>query len=312
MMKKPFIFVDYTKIMVIGGVVDDSPSTEYLDSVEVLDFSSDSPDCGSVANYPLAVTFSTGDLVDGRPRVCGGYDGTAVTNMCYEYITESNQWQDVAPMQTPRYVHKSSKVDSATWFITGGYDLTTTFDTTEVWQNGEFTYGPRLPFPLRNHCQLTLDASYILILGGYNGTAYINSFHMLDWKSADWIPMPDTPFTLGNDVCGIIEHSENGQELVIMQHGNTPSQIFNFGDNTWREGPTMGEPISYEEASVQMNHNFVTLGGRLNNNAAANNTDSVYEFDEEGYRWVTKAATLQTKRQGAVAIAVPDELVDCD
>ncbi len=291
--------------MAIAGFNDVDPF--YLDSVEIVDLSDGTPTCDPVADYPLSVFEAVGAFIDGRPRVCGGHDGVEVTDKCYQYMHESNQWREVKEMLTPRYKQGSSLVDSTTWFITGGYNAAH-LDTTEVWQDEAFAYGPPLPQPLRDHCQLTINSSHVMVLGGHNGTVSTTSVHMLDWDSGDWLTMPDLPFTIGNDVCGLIENSQNGQEVVACSRGYK-CQIFSFRSNEWREGPSMEEDILYEAAMVQLQKNFVVVGGWLSNEVDSN---SVYEFDQEGCRWVTKAATLEVARRGAVGTAVPDSVVNCE
>ncbi len=295
----------------IGGfnLVDGSTYT-YLDSVEVLDLSGQSTNCQPVANYPRPVARHAGDLVGGRPRGCGGTsDGVASTDLCYEYLHETSEWEVADPMLAARYDYRSSVVDSATWLVTGGWDGSMVFDTTEVWRDGEFTPGPRLPQPLYGHCQLTVNSSQVLVLGGYNGTGYSPSVYLLDWQGGeggDWRQLAEFSEHLHVDACGLIENSLNGQELVALPDHDS-CQIYNFRDDAWRAGPPLQEGILYDSAVVQRSKSFVIVGGGTGNAS----TDSVYEFDPEGYLWVRSAATLRTARGTAVAVAVDDDHVEC-
>ena len=302
---------DYTKILVIGGYSDELGGI-YLDTVEVIDLSSDTSNCAPVANYPIPIGFGVGAIINGRPRVCGG--DSPATDSCYQYLYETNQWEEVDSLQEVRTQAASSMVNSATWFITGSNDGSDPpSDTTEVWSSeGEFVgFGPDLPLPLRGQCQITVNSSYVLILGGNDGTAATTNFFMLDWREAEWRePLPDLQSATDKDVCGLIENSENGQEIVVMGDAAT-CHIYNFRNNSWRPGPLFEGPdstLSESSATVQLNKNFVFLGGYLGN---ALTTDSIYGFDQENYRWVQKAATLSSTKRGAIAIAVPDDLVDC-
>ena len=305
------MLADYTKILVVGGYSNNAGS--FLDTVEAIDLESDSQNCAPVANYPVPIAFGVGAMVNGRPRVCGGHNSEVVAfSDCYEYLYETNQWQQVESLQMGRAAPGSSLVDSETWLISGGYDsLAQATETTEVWEAEEqgFTYATDLPQTLFNHCQLTINSSHVMILGGANDTSEWTSVYMLDWRNAEWLPpLPDAPATINGDACGLITNSENGQEVVVLHASNVVS-IFNFRDNAWRDGPELEEEtLSIDMETVQLSKTFVMLGGYVGDNIC---TDSVYEFDEEEYRWVRKGATLSEEKRAVIPIAVPDHVVDC-
>ncbi len=167
--------------MVIAGLQE---GTEVLlDSVEVLDLSSPSSSCSPIANYPIALEGPVGTLVDGKLKVCGGYDGSVKTNLCYEYNYKVNQWEQTSSLTTARDFHGGSLVEGATWFVTGGYG-----DGSDVLEHGEeaFSPGPELPRAFGEHCQVTVDPGNVVLLGGYNGSAYVPSVYNLNWDSAEW------------------------------------------------------------------------------------------------------------------------------
>ncbi len=304
-----------TKVLVIGGYTDVSET--YLDNVEAVDLSSETPDCDSVSNYPFPVGFATGTVLEGFPTVCGGYnsDSSLYTNECYQFLYGENRWvlMDYA-MSEAKNSHKSSMVDSATWLISGGRILVEAVVLTslsEVWHDGQFKPGPILPYPLECHCQVTLNSSYVAILGGRtsNGTdyEYPTNFYLLDWKNEEWIAMPDVPAVICNDPCGIIENSVNGVELVVLS--DSDGYIFNFEEMVWRDGPTLDLDLFYDEMPVQMEKTFYIMGGYLGDNAVS---DAVFRFDNENYEWRLETARLETARRGGVAIAVPDQMVNCN
>ncbi len=296
----------------VGGYTHVSES--YLDNVEAVDVSTETPNCDSVANYPIPVGFPVGTILDGLPTVCGGYNPDTLlnTNECHQYLYEENRWASMSQsMLEVRYKHKSSMVDAATWLITGGKDNSNSdLDSTDVWQGGEFQPGPFLPLPLRNHCQVTLNSSYIAILGGYSNGENVLGFYLLDWKNEKWIYMPDVPVVLDNDPCGLIENSVNGFELVVLADYEK-SYIFNFEDMTWREGPSIPYDVSvlYEEMPVQVEKTFYIMGGFLWDEDTV--TDAILKFDNENYVWSLETARLGTARANGVAIPVPDEMVNC-
>ncbi len=170
------LFADFTKILVVGGYSDNT--VEYFDSVEVFDLTSEVQSCAAPANYPFPVHLMVGTLFDGMPLICGGHDATEpeprlYTNKCYQYRHSDNSWLPTDQnMFDGRYGHMGSMVDSKTFLISGGdYEPQLVMDSTEVWQDDHFDYGPMLPSARRYHCQLTLNATHVILLGGYDGTA---------------------------------------------------------------------------------------------------------------------------------------------
>ena len=302
---------DYTKILVIGGYNDELGS--YVDTVEVVDLLGENSDCAPIAPYPIPIAWAAGAIIDGRPRVCGG-EGP-FTDQCYQYLYESNQWENLQPsLQEARSDAGSGMVNSATWLITGGWDgIDPPTDTTEVWSSVDglfLEFGPDLPLPLRGHCQVTLNYSYVFVLGGYDGSDYSLSFNVLDWDAEEWLePLPDLPGYILFDACGLIQNPENGQELVVLASG-TACYIFNFRNETWREGPVLegvNSDLQESATAVQMGDNFLVLGGYLGDGVS---TDTVYEFDQDNYLWIPRDS-LSSARRGVIGIPVPDDMVNC-
>ena len=178
---------DLTKILVIGGYYDNDDDRRRLDNVEVVDLASDTSSCVAVANVPTPVSYALGAIVEGRPRVCGGYD-VDQTALCYEYDYDGNQWETVDSLTTPRNVAAGSLIDSATWLITGGYDGGAYISSTEERGLGDtgFSSGPSLPQVFGQHCQVTVDPNHVVVLGGYNGTEYDTAMYGYDVPNGEW------------------------------------------------------------------------------------------------------------------------------
>ncbi len=201
-------------------------------------------------------------------------------------------------------------VDSATWLITGGQDTNgLTLDSSEVYQNGVFQPGPALPSPRQEHCQVTLNSSFVGMLGGYNGTHWLNDFNILNLETEEWVSMPDIAEALGDDPCGLIENSASGIELVVLVDYDS-CYIFNFNDMTWREGPDIPYDVqlSWDSMLVQMEKTFYLLGGHIEGDM---DTDAIFKFDNENYAWHMEATGLETAKGGGVAMAIPDEMANC-
>ncbi len=121
--------------------------------------------------------------------------------------------------------------------------------------------------------------------------------------------MPNLPVLLGADVCGLIENSQNGKEIVVLAE-SYHCYIYNLANGTWRDGPPLTEEyVRLGSATVQMNKNFVIVGGYV---STTESSAAVFEFDAETYEWTRSTATLAQPREYAAGIAVPDYMVDCD
>ncbi len=150
----------------------------------------------------------------------------------------------MAALRSARSAHGSSLVDGATWLVTGGLDDDfQVTDTSEVWQEDQedgdgFAPAAVLPLPLYDHCQLSLDSSYVMVVGGSNDTSVSGpgleetstSVHMLDWRAAEWLPqLPDAPQGVYADACGVIDNSQNGLEVVVMHTSEVGASLATLG-----------------------------------------------------------------------------------
>ncbi len=284
-----------------------------LDNVQVINLASEIQSCLTPSDYPLSVWGPVGTMFNGSPLVCGGFDDVNDNslNECYQYNYQDNIWAPTNQnMLESRVAPAASMVDSATLFISGGgfgSSLDNSLDSTEVYHNGTFSYGPNLPSARYIHCQVTLNTSHIAILGGYNGTDLFYDFHLLDWDSHSWIEMPEMPIDMFIDPCGLIKNSVNGQELVVLGDYEN-CRIFNFREHEWKVGPNLPEDTKIDYASMvaQMETSFYLLGGLLKDRTR---TDAVFRFDEENYEWIRQSFSLSTPTDAGVAFPVPDQLL---
>ncbi len=297
--------------MVVAGW---NANNDVMDTVQVINLASEIQSCLTPSDYPLSVWGLVGTMFNGLPLVCGGFDddNDISLNECYQYNYQDNI---CAPnnenMLESRVSPAASMVDSATWLISGGgygSSLVNSLDSTEVYHDGEFSYGPTLPSARYSHCQVTLNSSHIAILGGKNGTHILNDFHILDWDNHSWTEIPNSPY-LFISPCGLIENSEKGQELVVLPNYDE-CHIFNFLEKAWRVGPNLPEDtkIGFSSMVAQMEKSFYILGGRL---VDGNTTDAVFKFDEENYAWIRQSFVLSSPTDAGVAIPVPDYVVNC-
>ena len=211
-----FWFSDFTKIIIIGGYDNDDSS---LDSVEVVDLSSNVNDCVGISNFPTTIRLGGGSFLNDKPRVCGGIEDGDETENCREFDSDSNSWSSVESMVKARYSFGFSKIGSNQWFVTGGYnDDDGDLSSTEVWANNEFSIGPDLPFALARQCQVTLNSTHIFV-GGVDGG------YLLNWEEKEWLLLPPFAEEFGYiyPTCGYIWNDINGQEIVVAAEWTKPN-----------------------------------------------------------------------------------------
>ena len=85
------------------------------------------------------------------------------------------------------------------------------------------------------------------------------------------------------------------------------TEILDLETLEWTQGPDLPESISYT-ASVPLKYTFLVVGGRKADNSKSN---SIFEFDFEGMRWITRSETLVNARDSLTAFLVPDNAVNC-
>ncbi len=270
-----------------------------MSSVEVIDLENPSKSCNSIANYPVEDGGMTVAIVDGLIKSCGsGYD----RDNCYDYNPETNSWTTSASLIHARSRPRSSFVDDV-WLVSGdnaGDDDDVPF-TTEMWTGTSFEDGPRLPTPMYDHCQFTINSTHVFFVETYlTGQSF-----MLDWFAETWTELPGMTVDRTYPSCGLIKNPENGLEVVVVQSG--VSEIFNIRDESWRTGP----PVEYffDAGFAQIGDTFVIVGGL---GTGDEELDTIYKFDHINYDWILMTQRLEVGRYAYPgAVAVPDEFVTC-
>ena len=125
--------------MVIGG---SDASQESIRDVEVVDFSDDNLDCSVSAPYPYVIEEAVAMFYPGRnPWNCGGFgrpdpqetENRAVGD-CIRYDAETRSWTYTAGMNQPRQRAAGIALNSESVWVTGGYNGTSTLQSTELYQ----------------------------------------------------------------------------------------------------------------------------------------------------------------------------------
>ncbi len=302
----------YTKIIVVGGYDGGA-----IDDVEAVDLENPSSNCASLSDYPDYEYGMTLGVVGGLVKACGSGDST---DDCYDYDPATDSWSSSTSMLDYREYPKSSFIDGV-WLVSGdyygGYSSTTqsttdystdtssviydTSSTTEIWTGNAFEPGPMLPKRMFRPCQLTINATHVF----FTDMAGSRRSYLLDWRRQTWTDLPTMPRYRDDPSCGLINNPDNGLEVVVVEDGYT--EIFNFNDLEWRNGPTA--PDIDEAGSAQIGDTFVLVGGE---DSSGYPIDSIYQFDHLNYDWILMDQRLDYPRENYPGVvAVPDEFVSC-
>ncbi len=282
--------LDYSKLMVIGGY----DGEDYLDVVEVVDLDDPNKTCQLVESYPEVTELLTVGLVDGVVKACGGMSSE---RDCYDYDPSSNTWNSSPGLLFQKRYASSSLIDGI-WLVSGDTHVPDG-NMTEFWTGAEFVLGPTLPEMMYSPCQVTINATHVFFVDCLDQTAYL-----LDWNMQEWTQMDDmTTYKSDFCGCGLIRNDQFGKEVVVAGYGT--SEIFNFDELAWRDGPELPHGFGYE--SVQLMDTFLLVGGLEDDSE----TNKIYIFDEDNYKFTLKSQTLWLSRRYAGAVVVPDELVNC-
>ena len=68
---------------------------------------------------PFTVEDIRGVTTNGRPVICGGYNGESVSDECTVYSSTDDTWDHLATMETQRYFYGAAQINQMDFWITG-------------------------------------------------------------------------------------------------------------------------------------------------------------------------------------------------
>jgi len=206
-----------------------------------------------VKDLGVAVT----GLLDGKVITCGGKEGTKwpkpFLSTCHKL--EGGIWSNLPNMKENRARAAASVTNNGALIVTGGQNMDySALNSTEIFKNGAWEYGPQLPMSMASHCQLTTKSGVIVSgLDRYGSSNfYVFRLEGGEWKKLKeekW-RLPKTFQSFGHS-CQMLP---NNRLAVLGSHGDSSTdarlrqRIFNILDlNTlkWSEGPHL--PFELEE-----------------------------------------------------------------
>jgi len=148
---------------------------------------------------------------------------------------------------------------------------------------------------------VTIDDNHIFITAGRTQETY-----MFDWEKQTYDILDNIPKEhMDHTVCGLINNPIYGPEVLVAI--KSESYIYSLTNYSWKEGPILPEYI-YDLSRAQISKGVVAIGGI----AEGAMSSKVYVFDDQAYEWKLQEQELKVAREGAAAIAVPDEFLKCN
>jgi len=161
-------------------------------------------ECYVMQDFPIPIRDGTAAYIDDKLILCGGVSEGPNPDVCYELLSANDKWQPSLTLPNgPLYRHASSIIDGK-WLLTGGYGNGDYQSSTIIYDNGIFTPGPVMPDYKHSHCQLTINSTHVIVVGGSSDT------FLLNWSTQEWDVLPSAPFDRRNPACGLLNNPVNG------------------------------------------------------------------------------------------------------
>jgi hypothetical protein len=253
----------------------------------------------SATTYPSAAAKSFQDLL-----VIGGYNSEAGGYLSSVEVFGPDGWNRIND-NLPEGIHWGCAVtvNETTFVFTGGRTASQTTVTSDThWfdaLNGKGSGGPRLNVARRSHgCGVIRsdEGVYLVVVGGFNGSQYLDSTEILEIGSNEWKEGPKLPMPI--------------DDVIVVEDPATNSLLI-VGGKYYRKETLV--------TSSNKNNNLQTETEVTSNNKDDQQTEvevtSIYRLSgpiSEESRWEELPQKIKVgRRQGPVAFFIPDYLTDC-
>ena len=150
-------------MLVVTGFPFDWPF--FGQKTELIDLEGPNNIC-NLPDFPIQVYGAVGFNNVNGPTICGGVRPDAiVTKECFN-LNSDRQWENLTNMTTTRAIASVTQIDSDEVLIIGGRQTYGTLKSTEIFSSSGLEASEDLPFTIRDHCTLKINATTALICGG--------------------------------------------------------------------------------------------------------------------------------------------------
>ena len=213
--------------------------------------------------------------------------------------------------------------------LTGGYNFNPDLSQNELSSNealtgnGWKTVLPPLPVTMMAHCMVTINSTFVMVVGGrQNGVDFSSRTFLLDITKCSWTEGPRLAEGRNSHRCMRIPKDESSSEMVTIVVGGlgvplagatvprlNTTEILEDGSSQWRKGPLL--PFGLH-ATADVEHpdgGALLVGG--SEDRITNLRNSFLRLRHAESSWEELPQKLKIGRDSHVAVMVPDELVNC-
>merc|ERR1712156_582368 len=204
--------------------------------------------CKSLDQAPNNRWASIGGVLNGRPLICGGFNGTDSFKDCF-YVERNRTYENTSMTEIRSFAASVNLKDQSSndyLWITGGYYQIDVNTTEFLYSNNTSVPGPTLDFIIAHHCMAKVDDDTIYMVGGKQDGEISNNV---------WVADPTNNFAVKKGPslkdaryfhsCAAYEDSA-GVKKIVVAGGFGPSGPLNSVEildastsNEWKYGPSL-------------------------------------------------------------------------
>jgi len=205
------------------------------------------------------VLWSVTTIIDGLLTSCGGeHDSSSYFDTCSTLLNGS--WVEGV---TPHMIKKRS-VAGHSWtnkglFVTGGFNKEekTLSHTEYLTRSGKWEEGPRLPYNLRGHCQVTVGSDVYVLGGRNNSSRYgLKEVWKLSEGACDWSYVNSMLEIRNNNLCAVHDnyiYTFGGEMQASGERMNLISMTWEKLAHLPPESWTSGQIFSFQSSLYLVN-----------------------------------------------------------
>lgn len=192
----------------------------------------------------------------------GGETETGTTNLVNRFDTASHTWHEMTEKPTAVSATSAAVLFGEIVVPGGRTENGEPTNIVEAYSPANNAWRPiaNLPKPISNGLALS-DGSYLYMIGGWDGSKYLDDVYLYDANNDSWRPLTNLPHPVASATGGVI-----AGELYILggiDDAQTPldaCSIYNVDADSWRSCPAMLNARKNGGAAIVLNKLYV-LGG---------------------------------------------------
>lgn len=192
----------------------------------------------------------------------GGETETGVTNLVKRFDTSTRTWHDMAAKPTAVSAASAAVLFGEIYVPGGRATDGKPTNIVEAYSPANNAWRPiaNLPKPISDGLALS-DGSYLYMVGGWDGTQYVDDVYLYDATSDSWRPLTNLPQSLASATGGVI----SGKLYIVGGTDESHSAldscfVYAIDEDSWSDCPTMLAPRKDAGAAIILNKLYV-LGG---------------------------------------------------